>query len=366
MKKILIKGAYGTKNFGDDLLMIITSRILRSKGCSVDILAPNHKYVTKLAPECKLNTYNKDNGYNTLVYGGGTQFYDFEGANNNSSSKKGVIRKKAKSLLSLMTSPRRIKGAILRRVYKSKPIESRAYIGLGLGPFHKDEVKDRTLESFQNSLFIGVRDKKSLAYLNSVNIDAVLGADLCFSHYFYEVDSVQSDIEKQYDLGVILRDWALSKEGHIAEFSIDELVKNSKNKKIIFIFFSKVHDSEWINFCQRRGYEYLVWDPDKDSVTEFLYQISRCQHILSSRFHGLVVSSLLKIPFTGLAIEPKISLFLDKFKSFDCVSYPFKSEQILQSIEQNQLWTEEAESAVKKEKELSESMIINFQDRMTQ
>ena len=362
MKKVLIKGAYGTKNFGDDLLMIITSRILKSTGFSVDILAPNHKYVTKLAPECKLNTYNKNNAYDMLVYGGGTQFYDFEGSMENSIS----VRKKFKSLLSLFASPRRIKGAILRRIYRAKPIENIAYIGLGLGPFHNEEVKKTTLKIFKNSLFTGVRDKKSLEYLSSSKADAILGADLCFSHYFHEAENTEVDVEKKYDVGVILRDWTLSEEGHVAESEVDGLVKNSKNKKIIFIFFSKIHDSKWISFCQKRRYEYSVWDPDKDNINDFLHRVATCRHIVSSRFHGLVVAALLRIPFTGLAIEPKISLFLDKFKNFACVSFPFKSIQVIHSIEKNQSWNEEAESALKKEKLLSELMIIRFQEKVIQ
>jgi hypothetical protein len=120
----VIKGAYGTGNFGDDALFDVIHRAL-PKNASIAVIAKNASYLEK--------TYNNvivflptDNVHihcDTLLYGGGTQFYSF--------SKTSSTWHKIKYHL---MHPTYIPNKLLNRLLKIS-FNKKVGLGLGLGPF---------------------------------------------------------------------------------------------------------------------------------------------------------------------------------------------------------------------------------------
>jgi len=355
IKKVLIKGAYGTKNFGDDLLMIISHDIMKNHNFEVHLLAPKMRYIQKLIPNAKINCNNDNKKYDLLLYGGGTQFFHFEkGVNKN----KVKLVKCIEKLVSLFFSPSRIKGAILRRIRKNIDIKNKAYLGVGLGPFNNYAVQKNILENFLNSKFIAVRDEKSKNYLENTGIKAILGSDLCFSSFFSKILKVQNANIEKVQLGIILRDWDKSESGVVSESQIKKLIAaiEKKNMSYRFLFFSEIHDKKWIRFCVKNNFRYIVWDPDEMSINHFMGVVHACKHIVSSRYHGLVLASLHNIPFTCLSIEDKISTFAKKFPFFNNVFFPFNLHTCIFDTQ----WPAEATKVVYSERQKADEMLLKF------
>lgn len=354
--KVIVKGAYGTRNFGDDLLMLVMYKLLRQFKYDVDFLCPDHPYIKKLNININLNSNNSNKNYDICVYGGGTQFFHFK------TTKTNKVNLGSK-ILGNLVNPKRMINTITRKFNSGVTANSYSYLGIGLGPFEDEEIKKDILLDISRAEFISLRDKKSIGYSKGYVKDVNYGSDLCFSAEFDSyLLSVKAKVSNErFKVGIILRDWVNTENGKISESVIYKVLERlaEQQKDYIFIFFSAVHDKNWIQFCKKFNLSHIVWDPDNQIVPDFLNELSSCDAIVSSRFHGLVISSLLSIPFVSLEIEPKLSLFSEKFKSLVTVSYPFLVEDIIQGITQAK-WTEECNLVVANEKKRAEVMTDNF------
>ncbi|WP_318487249.1 polysaccharide pyruvyl transferase family protein [Photobacterium leiognathi] len=352
--RILVRGAYGTRNFGDDMLMLCIQKMLDDENISVDFCCPDFKYIKKISDNITVNSSNENRNYNLCIYGGGTQFFSFDAK---AEKRKHIIIDKIKGNF---LSPKRLLSSIKRRIRRNLDIKNDIYIGIGLGPFKSKEDEEKALKNVVLSDFVAIRDRKSLEYMNRYGGTAILGSDLCFIKEFEEL-LPKNEIPKDYDVSIILRDWDKSVEGIVPFDEIQLLSERlrSENKKFRFIFFSEVHDGLWINYCRVNKLEHFVWNPDKDSYTLFINEIAKSKHIISSRFHGLVFSALLNIPFTGLEIEPKIKLYMEKFENYRCIRYPFSCNELYESIE-DKYWGEEELRVVEQEKQRSNEMVLEL------
>lgn len=355
--RIIVKGAYGTRNFGDDLLMLVVYNIFIDICLQIDFLCPDHKYIKKIEPNISLNSDGSSKSYDLCLYGGGTQFYSFVDQNVGGNSK-------LKKLISNLLSPARLYNTLQRRLNGEVGAKQDAYIGVGIGPFYNKMKEDEVLSKISRSNFIALRDEKSISYMSNYTDSFIVGADLCFSSHFnsYLLQDI-TEIEKKWDVGIVLRDWNQSKKGIVSENNIKSLIDRlvCENKTYTFIFFSSIHDAKWIKLCKKYKFNYSVWNPDIQSVSEFLSLYSRCSSIVSSRYHGLVLSSLLNIPFVSMVIEPKLESFASKFPRFSAVNYPFDSNDIFSGVEDN-VWSHEDSIVVEKEKIKADYMVSEFQE----
>ena len=80
--QIVIKGAYGESNFGDDALMLILFNYLKQK---IDVqqiafICKNVSYLSTFIPEAKILTIEEQKVVTAelFIYGGGTQFFSFQ------------------------------------------------------------------------------------------------------------------------------------------------------------------------------------------------------------------------------------------------------------------------------------------------
>lgn len=295
--KVILRGAYGAYNFGDDaLLNVIYTKIgTKVEKNDIAIFGSNISYLKKHYPQSHvIDKFQSSNSKcNNLVYGGGTQFYDFG----------------SKNRLNIDTFKLIFKPSYLLKKIKSKLIKSNnllidydyeQYVCVGMGPFKSlnSKVFKNAINQMKDAAFLSVRDNKSSYYLDSNAINYSKTVDLCFSKNIkteqkYEENSV----------GVILRDWDFYESEFIIE-NFWENLTNIKNKNIKVITFGK--DIKTKDYCKRNNIDIISWDPEKMDIDDFILELSKFKILITSRFHGIVYSILLDRAVISLPIEPKL------------------------------------------------------------
>src|SRR5690606_851795 len=137
--------------------------------------------------------------FNTLIYGGGTQFFSFEN----------VLRPQSKLKL-LFTSPielfRKVIFAIDKRLFVRTPNFNFLYsVGVGLGPF----IKNSNIEFFaQNQIKkmqgVFVRDQFSYEFAKPHNANTFLYTDICFLPEIFDLNPYLNTSKEIYKIGIIL------------------------------------------------------------------------------------------------------------------------------------------------------------------
>ncbi|HIF9256674.1 polysaccharide pyruvyl transferase family protein [Photobacterium damselae] len=328
--KVLVRGAYGSFNFGDDLLLILITSILKDLHCNVDILCSKQKYISKLIDnQARINDGTLYEEYDLLVYGGGTQFYSFFYEEKN----KDKIISFIKRTYDLIINPLRIKGAIMRRLHNTPyRCNNLMYIGIGVGPFYNEDSKKEILKKIDNNHLLLVRDQTSKSYLDEFNIKSILCPDLCFTPYIKTYLPVPSDINIIKKIAIILRDWEYSED--LSPDRVLDIYSQFVDcgYEISFVLFSKISDRKWFQKLNKKV-DLHIWDPEQNTINEFINVINGFDLIISSRFHGLVISSILNKPFIGLNIEPKIEIFCKKYNFNNIINPNFNTEEIFDKIE---------------------------------
>jgi polysaccharide pyruvyl transferase WcaK-like protein len=358
--KLIIKGGYGLTNFGDDaLLYVLSSNLL--------------PYFNKndVAFACYKNNYNKlfINGFeiinvseykNTptkvLIYGGGTQFYNF---------------KKPPSLLRKYLS--RIKQFLLFKK-EGKILSNQNYdyigaLGIGVGPFENDYKQSKELLTkikFKEMSFISIRDHSSFELCNKWHIDNFrLESDICYSldnQYFFQ----KQKNKKIQKIGIIVRDWDHTKEGSAYYEKISTLYDKLKkeNIEVTLILFATNSDNYWNN--KKADFEnVLEWIPEKMSMDFFIEKLNTFDLFITARYHGAIFSTLLGKPFISIVVEQKLSLISDIFiNSSEKWIYPFDVSSRIDKIKIIDVnyshYCEETIKEALKQKELSEIMFKRF------
>ncbi|MEQ3443405.1 polysaccharide pyruvyl transferase family protein [Pseudoalteromonas sp. BZP1] len=286
----VVKGAYGTGNFGDDALFeVIYSQL--PKGSRVAIIARNSGYLNKNYPLVDVFHPNDviDIECDYYIYGGGTQFYLFPSSNS-------LLFKIKYHFINPTYLINKLLNRGLRINYTKK-----IGIGLGLGPFYTENTPKfvriiRELKAFES---LSVRDQKSFDFCLKHQINGVqLNTDLCFIKKL-------PIIERGEKSAVILRDWIHDDIGRKHFPAIKEYLIQNKDVTDLVLF---AHDKEWIDFALEHDIELLKWEPKTDSSNQFIEKISKYKFFISSRFHGVVYGTLLGIPAIAIEIEPKLRI----------------------------------------------------------
>ncbi|TGE79856.1 hypothetical protein C7Y70_15215 [Pseudoalteromonas sp. KS88] len=292
--KCLIRGAYGASNFGDDALLDVIYTKLLSKYSEQDIAiwGSNNVYLSSWYPQSKI-IIKKDlykTQCDTLIYGGGTQFYDFG---------KG---RSSKQLVGLLTNPAYTFNKLVNKLLGKgkKPVEfnRELYLAVGMGPFLPDSViKKNVLQKMKRSDFVSLRDDKSMAFAEQANVTALKTVDICLSK------TLQEGKKDNGRIAVVLRDWEHTESEYTIEHLYDKL-KHLDLANVDFITFGK--DQKLKQFIKERNLNLYEWDPYKMTIDDFLNVFGRYELIYSSRYHGVIYSVLLGIPVIALPIEPKL------------------------------------------------------------
>ncbi|HGS4803639.1 TPA: polysaccharide pyruvyl transferase family protein [Vibrio parahaemolyticus] len=288
----VIKGAYGTGNFGDDALFEVIYDKL-PKGVEVAVIARDSEYLESNFENVKV--FHPNSSVNIkckyYIFGGGTQFYMFPNTN---------------SLFYKINYHLRNPTYIIKKLLSlnlSVDYDNKIGIGLGLGPFYTRESKkfNRIINELNSFDKLYLRDKKSYDFCVDHNINKIeLNTDLCFSKKF----KLTSSLDKR-KVAVILRDWKHDEFGKKHFKAIRDYLLINRECCDLILFSN---DKYWIDFAIEHQLNYLVWDSTKYSSNEFIQKLAEYKLVISSRFHGIVYSTLLNIPAIAIEIEPKLKI----------------------------------------------------------
>lgn len=334
--KVLVRGTYGVGNFGDDILMIASYRLLRESYASEEIifLSPQSQYIQQMEPEIRTIDYrSKLSSVDLEVYGGGTQFYSFY--------QKESKRSFYQSIFKAIRYPDKAFYYSLDRYWNNRPkISRRASIGIGVGPFvseSKEEEAARMLLS--NMDYIAVRDEYSYSILKTWGISQVsYWTDLAFMEKIWPE---LSKLDLSHDLklrkiGIIIRDWPHTIEGASYQEPLKEVVQKlrSQGYHIVYILFKK-NDVEWIETLNEMREEYILWDPQRENVGTFFSSLNEFDGFITARYHGAVIGAILGKPVICIEVEQKLSLISELLSKRRLLwKQPFKSIECIQIIKE--------------------------------
>lgn len=295
---IVIRGAYGAENFGDDALLHSLIRNL-SSGKKIAVIGKKNGYVGKLFNNIDFYTYEDNIKLDTqvLLWGGGTQFYDFF-------STKFLFRK----IYTLISKPNNIINKIMKiKVGPQVNYEKEIYFCVGFGPFASRKKKKITANRISKADLIYVRDNDSYSSLIEYSKSIYKTEDICLlDRTYYSCKTVKNN-----KICIILRDWYYDNSSHYIE-KIIEFYKNNKNiLEIDFILFGK--DPDCVKKLNNEGIKYIQWDASVYSIYEFSRKISEYNLIISARYHGIIFSLIHDIPSIAIEIEPKLKIVSEEY-----------------------------------------------------
>ncbi len=311
--RVVLKGAYGWGNLGDDALMLAALKVLEEKYArdEIGIVARPAPYLEKLAPGvCVLPNHGW--GFpkgELLVYGGGTQFFSFP-----KTMRSATLTNRA---LHHLSNPVRAKEFMLRRL---KPLESAfpkiAALGIGCGPFVPGSWEEHYARNlFSRMSFVSVRDPESERICKEWNApNFISGADLCWlSHIPTARENRISTNSRKPKIGVIVRNWSNVAGGESYETALLKTVRHMSDRaEFHFILFQSA-DSNWREIAQKENRPLLEWNPMTDSIQSFLERMTAFDLIITTRYHGALFATQLGVPFIAVEIEPKLRMAAETF-----------------------------------------------------
>ena len=360
--KIVLIGAYGSGNLGDDVLLDVVMHSLLKfvEPHEIVIIAKRFDYLEKQVPGTKLLFVqdNYDLNADVKVYGGGTQFFAY------------AARKKhlAKVWFAL-TNPSYTIRKLTGKLKQSISVRHTAMLGIGIGPF--DDGQEDKLARISNELkkcdFIGVRDQRSFDFCQERKLTAINGADLAFTSTFSESlrKAAGNRPPNRRKIAFILRDWPYS-GGHENYLErIEEAAERlaAAGEEIDFIVFS--HDSEVERPRLKACGNYVRWDPNQQTTSGFVSALADYKAVVTSRYHGAVFSFLLNTPVIGINVDPKIELFFQQIGAPDLVwSHPYDLAELTSKLEKIESLFPSADQADQRRLQLTQTadqMVSDFE-----
>lgn len=339
-KNVVVKGAYGEANFGDDALMCTIENffITNDLSLNVDFCGSSSDYCQRLLRKSGYvdANDNKRTAVDVLIYGGGTQFFLFN------SNKGGFYLKLFWKLLT--DNPALLIKKVIHRFAPAPhlPAKKSVGLGLGLGPFNPENDKIEQVKSLVGQMdLLYVRDDTSLSYCKDWGYDAVNeGADICYSSFLnYDKAVAKNGVEhhngqKRKKIGVIVRDWRYENGGNAYQDTLLKMVDEQRDAgyEFTFVIFSSLRDVEWKKLISERGYPCLEWDPFKSRIEHFMDKLDAFDGFITARYHGGVMASLLNKPVVCIGIEPKLGILTQQVKGFRLWDMPFRADDLRQAM----------------------------------
>lgn len=331
--KAYIRGAYGPGNLGDDVLLEVCINILRQhfKEECISIGVKHPKDVGYLA-KYKCNYVPISTPINTdfLFFGGGGQFFEFNGRKNKKSFVKKYLEVKKQGLSHFEI----LKISLSRMLKQNRSLYQRsAAICLGLGPFETAspaQIKQSILP-FLNCDFRSVRDVVSLGMLEQLSQTSALYTDPTFLISHWHTAEPLPPRQNDGSIGVILRDWKLNQHGESVLRNTIEAAKilASRGHAVKFISLYEEHDRAIIE--KNPQFEWIVWNPEIDTPGTFISKLQREFDILvSTRAHGVMLPAQVGLPSVAVGIEPKLRNIHDMLPQGTLFSEGLSAEDIIE------------------------------------
>lgn len=337
-KIIGIRGAYGEQNFGDDAIMLFLYRWFKKQNINVVFIGKPNSYVDILFPECNYMHKEEEHKYNFdfLILGGGTQAFSF--------SKVSNWKKWKGHLWILISDPK--KGLLkLTRFIKKRKMEtnpsSQKLIGLGIGfgPFLKDsKIQIDTEQLIQNMEVLFVRDNLSFEFASQHNNSTYLYSDICYLAGIMNFPKTKKEHNTIKSIGVIIRDWTHDDFGNKyyqnLQLQIQELRKDGY--LVQYILFKE--EDYWIKYLRENNEQYIIWQPNEQSIENFVQVLGTFDLFISARFHGVIFGALLGIPAISIEVEQKLVLVSRMIYGHEMVwKQPFNSVELKELLTRSQI-----------------------------
>lgn len=321
---VLLIGSYDKLNLGDDLLLdYLIKRIVELiPNCKLHIYSENYEFRKKQYPKVVFGTKNIDlEIYDVFIWGGGTQFFDFQG-----DFLRSILRY-VKFQLNLNKS---IHSLALSQLKKGK---QGIALGVGIGPFKNHSFNEliwKVLFKSINEVYL--RDTLSEHFAKKWKISYSLIPDLVYGIY-KQVPKHSLILKSKPKIGIIIRVWNWGKEKNYVLSMIESYRYLNIDFNVSFIIFSKIYDKKLLITLNDLNFKHHVWDPEQNSFDDFFHELNSFDIIISSRFHGIVLASMMGIPSIGIEIDPKIAMIqkelsMEKF----IISFPYDPKLIKLSI----------------------------------
>ena len=316
MKKVLVSGYIGFNNFGDEAIFYALSTHLKSLGCEVSVLCKNKKEVRK---NYQVKAYNFKDFFqvieallscDTLISGGGSLLQN-----------KTINFSLIYYLLIIL----------LVKIFLKKTI----IFAQGIEKINGAFFEFITKLVLKTCNFICVRDENSKEYLEDLNIDSLLVSDPVYS-------LVQDDeiIQNKDGLVVQLRDFKNLNKGFVVDLA-KAISKNYQGNIKVFSFQKEYDDEICLSFIEELKKNNLEAEfISQQNIEDTIKIIKSAKYVISTRLHGLILSSAVQSKTFALIYDEKIRTLSNELnlENIDLYNYSFDeiNEKINKFFNENQ------------------------------
>ena len=267
--KIVISGYYGHGNFGDEAILRVIFAELKKNFENAEITVLSKIPNLKAIADCDI-----------FVSGGGSLLQDVT------------------SLKSLLY--------YLGLLYMAVILKKKTIIySQGIGPINSNLGKKLTAYVLKNVDLITVRDKESVEFLKSLNIDSNLTGDPVWELEYNPVKTEKNKI----NVGIQLRKWPALDEAKLKTLAY-AITSSFKGQDIILNLISlqdkndlEVLNSfrEMINGIETKVLTGLTLDETIDCICNLDY-------LIAMRYHACLVAAKYSVPFLAITYDPKVKI----------------------------------------------------------
>lgn len=300
-KNILISGYYGFDNFGDEAILGVLTKKLKSLNTGIRVISKSPKKTAALYDVastlyfCLCQIIFRIKQYDILISGGGSLLQDVT------------------SLKSLLYYLWVINAALF---FKKKVI----IFAQGLGPIKNKFGAFLTKKTLQKCTLVTVRDRKSKLILNKWSIEADLVCDPLF-------DLSLATSSPSNKVGVQLRSFKTLKENLLIKLA-EQVNKEFSDKEIEIYSFQ---DSLDLKVCKHFEAILKLINPKikttlifNQTSQEILEKISKLEYMIAMRFHANLIALKYGIKTLAISYDIKVEKLAEEAQ-IPCVSM-FASE----------------------------------------
>ena len=293
MKRIVLSGYFGFKNFGDEAILSVLVNKLQDDRHRLTVISHDPSYTKSLYKHIRsVYTFN---------------FRDIIGA----ISKSDILISGGGSLLQDVTSAKSLIYYLLI-IFIALLLRKKVVIfAQGLGPINNQFCQFLTKLILKHCDYISVRDEKSKLLLQNWGIKSDLVCDPIFSLKFNEQLNKNSDY-----VAIQLRDFKTMNNDFIERLAL-EVNKRFKDKNIEIYSFQDDIDFE---VCKNFEKQLKMLNPDikcklyhNMSIHNCIYSIIKCKYLIGMRFHSIIMGLIAGCKIVGINYDIKVEKLAREF-----------------------------------------------------
>ncbi len=306
--RVLLLGYYGKGNFGDDVLLTVTYKLLKREiphGVFHTIIDDEKGYVTSLFQDITILKSGYHGHFDVIVHGGGGVFFDFKA--------HGAGTKLLENVFEILGAPTYLKlERFVRKMTRKRRTSTthRVGLGIGVGPFSRGSIslwRDR-LPILADFDALWVRDAQSLDNLKRfapvMTSEIIRGSDLAFltEHWLPALAPKHRSFRPR--LGIILRDWPEETGGTPYPLLTSIFSKLAQTYEVTGFIFDQRQDPKLRSLLA--AFTTHIWQPHTMRLEDFAHHLHGQDVLLTSRAHGAICGACLGVPSVIVNIEPKL------------------------------------------------------------